>query len=226
MRALIIEDELRLAQNIAQALKETSSFAVDISADGRDGQHMALSNPYDVIILDLMLPHIDGWTLLGNLRQQGNRTPVLILTARDSQSDIIRGLDMGSDDYLTKPFDMGELIARCKALARRAFDHAHPVITVDDLSVDTTRRMVSLRGRPISLSAMEYRLLEYLALRRGQIVSKTEIAEHLYDFNAENFSNTIEVYISTLRRKLDPGPEHHLLHTVRGQGYLLGGTRP
>jgi two-component system response regulator PhoP len=222
MRVLIVEDEVRLARNVAKALKETASFAVDISTDGEDGQHQALSNPYDLIVLDLMLPKVTGLDILRRLRRDGNRVPVLILTARDTTEDVIKGLNSGSDDYLTKPFDMGELIARCQALIRRNYSRPDPVISVGRLSVDTSRRMVTLQGQPVPLPAMEYRLLEYLMLRAGQTVTKEEIVEHLYDFNAENFSNVVEVYISALRKKLDPGPSHCLIHTVRGQGYLVG----
>jgi DNA-binding response OmpR family regulator len=222
VRVLIVEDEVRLARNVAKALKETASFAVDISTDGEDGQHQALSNPYDLIVLDLMLPKVSGLDILRRLRRDGLRVPVLILTARDTTEDVIKGLNSGSDDYLTKPFDMGELIARCHALIRRNYDRPNPVVSVGRLSVDTSRRAVTFQGRPVSLPAMEYRLLEYLLLRAGQVVTKEEIIEHLYDFNAENFSNVVEVYISALRKKLDPGPPHRLIHTVRGQGYLVG----
>ncbi len=222
MRVLIIEDEARLARNIARALKETTSYAVDISTDGEDGWHQALSNAYDLIVLDLMLPKIGGLDILTRLRQQGNRVPVLILTARDTTQDIVRGLDSGSDDYITKPFDMGEFLARCKALVRRTYDRPDPTVRIGELSVDTSTRLVTIRGQRVTLSAMEYRLLEYLALRAGQIVSKAEIIEHLYDFNAETFSNVVEVYISGLRRKLDADSERSLIHTVRGLGYVLG----
>jgi two-component system response regulator PhoP len=222
MRVLIIEDEIRLAQNIAKALNEAASFAVDISTDGEDGQHMALTNPYDMIVLDLMLPKIDGMQILQNIRRKGRRTPVLILTAKNATEDIIRGLDMGSDDYLTKPFEMAELIARCRALTRRAYDSPNPVIQIGDLSIDITRHTVTFQGKQVILPAMEYRLLEYLALRAGQLVSKTEIIEHLYDFNSENYSNLVEVYVSSLRKRFDPGPVHTLIHTVRGQGYMIG----
>lgn len=224
MRVLIIEDEARLARNIAKALKETTSYAVDISADGEDGRHQALSNPYDLIVLDLMLPKIGGLEILRSLRRQGNRVPVLILTARDTTQDIIEGLDSGSDDYMTKPFDLGEFLARCKALVRRTYDRPDPIVRLGELSVDISSRIVTLRGRRISLRAMEYRLLEYLVLRAGQIVSKAEILEHLYDFNAETFSNVIEVHVSALRRKLDSGAPHALIRTVRGQGYVIEET--
>jgi two-component system response regulator PhoP len=222
MRVLIIEDEARLARNIAQVLRETVLYAVDISTDGEDGRHMARTNPYDLIILDLMLPKVDGLTILRTLRSEGVGTPVLVLTARDATGDVIAGLETGCDDYLTKPFDMAELVARCKALIRRSHGQPAPTLTVGELSVNTASRQVTFRGQATLLPAMEYRLLEYLAMRAGQVVSKEEILDHLYDFGSENFSNVVEVYISALRRRFDPVPPHRLIHTVRGQGYLLG----
>lgn len=224
MRVLIVEDEARLARNVAKALRETASFAVDISNDGEDGLHQALSNPYDLIVLDLMLPKVSGLDILRSLRHEGLRVPVLILTARDTTEDVIKGLNLGSDDYMTKPFDMGVLIARCHALIRRNYDRPDPVVSVGALSVNTASRTVRVREQVVELPAMEYRLLEYLVLRADQVVTKEEIIEHLYDFNAENFSNVVEVYISSLRKKLDPGPPYQLIHTVRGQGYLVGET--
>lgn len=221
MRVLIVEDERRLARNIAQALQETGSYAVDISTEGEDGRHMARSEPYDLIILDLMLPRVSGWQILGDLRAEGNRTPVLVLTARDKTEDVIRGLDLGCDDYLTKPFDMDELIARCRALIRRIYDRADPVLVVGELRINTAARSVTFRGRTCSLPAMEYRLLEYLTSRAGEVVSKEEIVEHLYDFNAERFSNVVEVYVSNLRKRFGSG----LIRTRRGQGYVLGEGR-
>jgi len=222
MRVLIIEDEIRLAQNIAKALKEAASFASDISTDGEDGKHMALTNPYDMIILDLMLPKIDGMQILKNIRRKGQRTPVLILTAKDTTEDIIRGLDMGSDDYLTKPFEMAELIARCRALTRRTYSSPNPFIKVGDLSINTASHTVTFKGKQFILPAMEYRLLEYLALRAGQLVSKTEIIEHLYDFNSEHFSNVVEVYNSNLRKHFKSDSSHAIIHTIKGQGYIIG----
>ena len=222
MRVLIVEDERRLAENIAQALTDTTSFAVDISNDGEDGRHMAMTNPYDLIILDLMLPKVGGLEILQSLRGKGQRTPVLILTAKDTTDDIIRGLNLGSDDYLTKPFEMAELIARCRALIRRIYDRPNPVIEVGELSVNMANHSVTFQGGQVVLPAMEYRLLEYLALRAGQLVAKTAIIEHLYEFDSENFSNVVEVYISNLRKRFDPGPHHKLIHTIRGQGYIMG----
>ena len=222
MRVLIVDDEKRLADNIAKALTDVTSFAVDISNDGEDGLHMAITNPYDLIILDLMLPRVNGLEILQNLRHRGQHTPVLILTAKDTTEDIIQGLNLGSDDYLTKPFEMAELIARCRALIRRVYEHPDPVIQVGDLSINMASHTVTFQGKQVMLPAMEYRLLEYLALRVGQLVSKTDIIEHLYDYDSENFSNVVEVYISNLRKKFDPGPRHVLIQTIRGQGYILG----
>ena len=217
MRVLIIEDEKRLARNIAQLLKDKSSFAVDIANDGEDGQHMAMTGPYDLIILDLMLPKVDGLQILRRLRAKGDRTPVLILTARGTTDDIVRGLDLGCDDYLTKPFEIGELLARCKALIRRAYDRPNPVMAIGELQIDTATRAVTFRNKTQFLPAMEYRLLEYLAMRAGEVVSKEDILEHLYDFDSERFSNVVEVYISSLRKRFGPS----LIRTVRGQGYVL-----
>lgn len=222
MRVLIIEDEVRLAQNIAALLRERSSYAVDLSPNGEDGQHMAMTNPYDLIVLDLMLPNVDGLTVLRNLRAKKILTPVLILTAKDDTSDVVLGLDSGCDDYLVKPFEMAELVARCKALIRRSHGQPAPLLEVNHLSINTSSCQVFLSGKPVALHAMEYRLLEYMAMRAGHTVSKADILEHLYDFDSENFSNVIEVYIHTLRRKLDPGPRHTLIHTIRGLGYRLG----
>ncbi len=224
MRVLIIEDEARLARNIAKAITETTSYAVDISSNGEDGQHQALSNPYDLIVLDLMLPKVGGLDLLKSLRRHGSRVPVLILTAKDTTEDIIQGLDCGSDDYMTKPFEIGEFLARCRALVRRTYDRPDPIVRVGSLSVDVSSRIATLDGQRVSLRAMEYRLLEYLVLRAGQIVSKTEILEHLYDFNAESFSNVVEVHISALRRKLNRSSQDVAIQTVRGLGYVIRET--
>lgn len=223
MRVLIIEDEIRMARNIARALDEEYSWAVDISCDGEDGRHMAMKNPYDLIILDLGLPKISGIQILKDLRKRQKTIPVLILTARDATSDIIEGLETGGDDYMVKPFDMRELIARCRALVRRSYGRAAPIIEVGDININTARHQVMVGNKSIRLSAMEYRLLEYLAMRVGEVVSKTDIVEHLYDFGFESFSNVVEVYICSLRRKLGSGSKAELIHTLRGQGYVLGG---
>ena len=213
MRVLIVEDEPRLAENIARSLRE--------SADGQEGWFLAESNTYDVVLLDLMLPEMDGMQILTRIRQAGQHTPVLVLTARDEKESIVALLNAGADDYLTKPFDLGELLARTKALIRRGKGQPSPVVTIGDLQLNTANRTVQRAGRTILLTAMEYRVLEYLAHRPGAVVSKTELLEHLYDYNWEKFSNVIEVYISGLRRKLDDGSDRQLIHTVRGQGYVL-----
>ena len=222
MRVLIVEDEVKIARNITRVLDEEYSWAVDICTDGEDGRHMAMTNPYDLIILDLGLPKIGGIEILRDLRDRGMTTPVLILTARDDTRDVIQGLEAGSDDYMVKPFDMSELMARCKALVRRSYGRAAPVIEIGDISINTARHQVIFHGRPVRLSAMEYRLLEYLAMRAGEVVSKADIAEHLYSSYSENFSNVVEVYISSLRKKLSSGPNREVIHTLRNQGYVLG----
>lgn len=222
MRVLIIEDEVKIARNITRVLDEEYSWAVDICTDGEDGRHMAMTNPYDLIILDLGLPKIGGIEILKDLRAKGMTTPVLILTARDDTLDIIDGLETGSDDYMVKPFDMRELMARCKALVRRSYGQAAALIEIGDISVNTARHQVTFRGKSVRLSAMEYRLLEYLAMRAGQVVSKADITEHLYSSYSENFSNVVEVYISSLRKKFGSGPNREVIHTLRNQGYVLG----
>jgi two-component system response regulator PhoP len=222
MRVLIIEDEVKIARNITRVLDEEYSWAVEICTDGQDGRHMAMTNAYDLIILDLGLPKIGGIEILRNLRAAGRTTPVLILTARDETRDIIQGLETGSDDYMVKPFDMRELMARCKALVRRSYGQAAAVIEVGDISINTAKHQVILRGRTVRLSAMEYRLLEYLAMRAGDVVSKADITNHLYSTYSENYSNVVEVYISSLRKKLGSRPNHEVIHTLRNQGYVLG----
>jgi two-component system OmpR family response regulator len=217
MRVLIIEDEVRLAANVSRILEEQAKYVVDIANDGEEGRYKALVDPYDLIVLDLMLPKVDGLTILRDLRAEGKRTPVLILTAKDTTEDIVRGLDYGCDDYLTKPFEMGELVARARALIRRSYDRPEPVVQVGRITLNTSSRAVFLGGRQQYLPAMEYRLLEYMALRAGETVSKSEILEHLYGFDAERYSNVIEVYVSSLRKRF--GSES--IRTSRGLGYVL-----
>jgi DNA-binding response OmpR family regulator len=221
VRVLIVEDEPRLAENIARSLRESAGYAVDVAPDGEEGLFHAESNAYDALILDLMLPKLDGLQVLTRIRQAGQHTPVLVLTARDDKESVVALLNAGADDYLTKPFDLGELLARVKALIRRGKGQPSPVLILADLQLNTVNRTVERAGRPITLTAMEYRVLEYLAHRPRAVVSKTELLEHLYDYNWEKFSNVIEVYISGLRRKLEGGSSRQLIHTVRGQGYIL-----
>jgi two-component system response regulator PhoP len=220
MRVLIVEDERRLAENIARSLREGAGYAVDCSFNGEDGLFMAENNPYDLLILDLMIPKIDGLALLTRLRSHHAQFPVLILTARDEKESVVALLNAGADDYLCKPFDLGELMARSKALIRRGKGHSAAVLRVADIEISTADLTVRRDGKPVPLTAMEYRVLEYLAHRTGAVVSKTELLEHLYDFNWERFSNVIEVYISGLRRKLEHG-DNKLIFTLRGQGYML-----
>jgi DNA-binding response OmpR family regulator len=221
MRVLIVEDEPRLAANIARSLRESAGYAVDTAPDGEEGVFLAESNAYDALVLDLMLPKLDGLQVLTRIRAAGQRTPVLVLTARDEKESVVALLNAGADDYLTKPFDLGELLARVKALIRRGKGQPSPVLTIGDLQMNTVNRTVQRGRRPVALTAMEYRVLEYLLHRPRAVVSKSELLEHLYDYNWEKFSNVIEVYISGLRRKLDNGSSRQLIHTVRGQGYIL-----
>jgi DNA-binding response OmpR family regulator len=218
----VVEDEARLARNVARMLETGASFAVDITTDGREGLRRAQVGSYDLIVLDLMLPGIGGLEILRELRAQGLRTPILVLTARDEPDEVVRGLDLGADDYLTKPFRMLELCARAKALVRRSYDRPDPLLVVGRLSINTATREVSCGGSAYHLPAMEYRLLEYLALRSGEVVSKTELVERLYDVNSDRLSNVVEVYVSQLRKRFGAGA----IRTVRGHGYVLEGNRP
>lgn len=221
MRVLIIEDERRLAENIARSLRESAAYAVDMAFDGEEGLFMVKSNPYDLVVLDLMLPKRDGLSVMHEIRRVGLSVPVLVLTARDEKESVVALLNAGADDYVAKPFDLGELLARVKALIRRGKGQSAAILKVGDLEISTADLTVRRKGRAVGLTAMEYRVLEYLAHRAGAVVTKTELLEHLYDFNWERFSNVIEVYISGLRRKLDDTGEARLIHTLRGQGYML-----
>lgn len=221
MRVLVIEDHAGLAKNIARALRESAAYAVDIATDGQDGIFLAQTNPYDLILLDLMLPKIDGMEVLRQMRKGSLRAPVLILTSRDEKETTVALLEAGADDYLTKPFDTAEMIARCRALIRRSHGHAAPTIEVDDLVIRPEEMTATRATRQLSLTAMEYRLLEYMAHRPRAVLSKGELLEHLYDVNWEKFSNVLEVYISSLRRKLNQDGADPLIHTRKGQGYVL-----
>ncbi len=222
MRALIVEDESRIARNLQRALETLPSFAADVLGDGREAwERLGSGEPYDLLLLDRMLPGMDGLEVLQRMRASGSRIPVLVLTALGGKEEIVRGLDYGCDDYLVKPYDTGELLARCKALVRRSQEHPAPVLRVADLSLDTRTHAVRRGARALDLPALEYRLLEYLAYRPGAVISKSEILEHLYDYNWEKFSNVVEHYVWSLRSKLEAGGEPRLLHTVRGAGYRL-----
>ena len=221
MRLLIIEDNKMLAQSLRQGFRE-EGFAADIAADGEEGLWYAESNPYDVIVLDLTLPKLDGLEVLRRVRKCGIASHVLCLTARGATEDKVRALNLGADDYLAKPFAFEVLLARVRSLCRRAYQKKDPVIRVADLEIDTAGHTVRRGDRAIDLSAREYALLEFLAARAGQVVSRTAIGEHMYDFNSDPESNVIDVYIGHLRRKIELPGRSKLLHTKRGQGYLLG----
>lgn len=224
MKILIIEDEKRLAGIIKQGLEE-NAFAVDLSHDGEEGLHMAESYPYDAVLLDLSLPVKDGLTVLGELRAKNIDVPVLIITARGELGDRISGLNKGADDYIAKPFDFSELLARLKSVIRRAKGRPSPLIEIGDMTIDTNARTVRRAGREIRLSATEYGLLEYLALNSNRVISRTELVEHVYDRDSDRDSNVIDVYISYLRKKLDSGYGRQLIQTMRGAGYVLKDDR-
>jgi two-component system OmpR family response regulator len=215
MRILVIEDEPDLLRVIARALRE-AGYAVDEAADGEEGLYKATSWDYDAIVLDLMLPRLSGWQVLEQLRRS-KKTPVLILTARDAVPDRVRGLDAGADDYLVKPFELSELFARLRALIRRSAGQAESVLTLGPVRIDTRARTVTLDGEDVRLTAREYALVELLALRRGELVSRTQIYEHLFDENDDSLSNLVEVHVSNVRKKL--GKDFIL--TRRGQGYVV-----
>jgi DNA-binding response OmpR family regulator len=224
VRLLIIEDYSPLRESLARGLRD-AGYAVDTAGEGVDGLWYAENHPYDVVILDVMLPGINGFEILRKLRGAGNPTHVLVLTARDAVTDRVTGLDLGADDYLVKPFAFDELLARLRAMVRRQYDRVDPVLRIGDLEVDTRARRARRGERIVVLSAREYALLEYLAHRAGQIVSRTELWDHAYDEAAEPGSNVLDVHISHLRKKIDDGMEQKLLHTRRGQGYVLGEER-
>jgi two-component system, OmpR family, response regulator len=215
MRVLLIEDEPELLRVLARALRE-EGYAVDEAADGEEGLFKATGCDYDAVVLDLMLPRRDGWQVLAAVRRQ-RKTPVLILTARDGVADRVRGLDAGADDYLVKPFQLVELLARLRALIRRAAGQADPVLVVRDVVIDPRARAVTHGGQPVALTAREYALVELLALNRGRLVSRTQIYEHLFDENEDSLSNLVEVHVSNIRKKL--GKDFIL--TRRGQGYMI-----
>ena len=215
MRILVVEDEPRLLRNLAKALRE-AGYAVDTAEAGDDGLYKAESYEYDAVVLDVMLPRLDGWEVLHRLRKQ-KKTPVLMLTARDATNDRVRGLDTGADDYLVKPFDLSELLARLRALIRRAAGQARPHLELGDVRIDTRARSVMRQGQPITLTAREYAILEYLALHRGEVVTRTTLYEHLFDENDDTLSNLLDVHVFNIRKKLG----QNLITTRRGQGYCI-----
>lgn len=215
MRVLVVEDEPPLLAVVAQALRE-AGYAVDEAADGEVGLYKAKAWEYDAIVLDVMMPKRDGWSVLGALRKT-HKTPVLMLTARDAVADRVRGLDVGADDYLVKPFDLTELLARVRALIRRSAGQATPVITIGDVAVDTGAKRVLVDGKPVGLTAREYAIVELLALRRGQVVTRTQIYEHIFDEHDDSLSNLVEVHVMNVRKKLGKD----FIETRRGQGYVI-----
>ena len=215
MRILIVEDEADLLTSLAQALRE-EGYAVDVAPDGEEGLYKAESWEYDAIVLDVMLPRLDGWQVLERLRRT-KKTPVLMLTARDASRDRVRGLDTGADDYVVKPFDLRELLARLRALIRRAVGQTRNVIELGTVVIDTAARRLTRDGQPVALTAREYAIVEYLALHRGEVVTRTALYEHLFDEEDSTLSNLLDVHVSNLRKKL--GAE--LITTRRGQGYCI-----
>jgi len=220
MRLLIVEDEKTLANLIKRGFEE-EGYAVDVAYNGEDGLFFAENNNYDAIVLDIMLPIIDGISLLKKLREQNISTPVIILTAKDSVKDKVLGLDSGSDDYLTKPFLFEELLSRVRAIIRRKFAASSPIIKICDLEIDTAQKTVKRNNKKINLSAKEYTLLEYLALNKNKVISRTSIIEHLYDEYFDLDSNVIDVFINRIRNKIDKNFDKKLIHTFRGIGYSL-----
>ena len=220
MRYLLVEDEPRVARFIAKGLRE-QGIAVDLAEDGEEALYKASLSAYDLIILDVMLPRKNGFEVCRELRGSGLKAPILMLTARDDIEDRVKGLDSGADDYLSKPFDFKELLARVRALLRRARDLRPEILQVADLTLNTANHTVTRRGKRISLTAKEYSLLEFFMLREGKLVSRDEIAEHVWDENFDPFSNIIDVYVRRLRKKMDDDFDRHLIHTRRGEGYIL-----
>jgi DNA-binding response OmpR family regulator len=220
MRVLLVEDDSRIAHFVAKGLRE-QTYAVDVVGSGEEALYQAAINTYDVMILDVMIPAPDGFAVCNELRKSGQRMPILMLTARDAVEDRIEGLDRGADDYLTKPFEFRELLARLRALLRRPTSLQPAQLVVADLVVDTAGQTVSRGGKTISMTAKEYALVEFLARNAGRVVGRAEIAEHVWDEEFDPFSNLIEVYVNRVRRKIDWVGAKPLLHTRRGAGYVL-----
>lgn len=220
MRILVIEDEKKIADFIKRGLKE-EGYAVDVAYDGQEGRLLAKTNPYDLILLDLMLPKIDGLSLCKQMKSEGIPAPVIMLTAKDTVRDKVAGLDSGADDYLTKPFAFEELLARIRAVLRKKDAKSVTKFQVDDLVLDLVTHKVTRAGKEIALTAKEYALLEYLMRNAGGVVTRTMISEHVWDVNFDTFTNVIDVYVNYLRNKIDADFENKLIHTVRGRGYVI-----
>jgi DNA-binding response OmpR family regulator len=225
MRILLVEDDPRIANFVAKGLRE-QAYAVDVSSHGEDALYQASINTYDLAVLDVMIPAPNGFEVCRRLRQSGLRFPILMLTARDTTDDRVHGLDTGADDYLTKPFEFRELLARLRALLRRSGELRPNRIQIEDLALDTAAQTAARGGKQIPLTTKEYALLEYLARNAGRVVGREEISEHVWDESFDPFTNTIEVYVNRLRRKIDEPSDRPLIHTRRGAGYMLGSAQP
>lgn len=220
MRILVVEDEKKVASFVKRGLEE-EHYAVDLAYDGSEGLFLAESNDYDLVILDVMLPKKTGLEVLEALRANKNDVPILMLTAKDSISDRVAGLDSGCDDYLTKPFAFDELLARIRALLRRGTKEKSAELKVADVVIDLPSHKVTRAGKDIDLTSKEYALLTYFVRNKGRILTRTNISEHVWDYNFDSFTNVIDVYVNYLRKKIDTGREHKLIHTIRGVGYVL-----
>jgi DNA-binding response OmpR family regulator len=220
MRLLLVEDYPPLQKSVTKGLRE-AGFAVDVTGDGNEGLWYAQSNHYDVIVLDLMLPGLDGLSILRRLRAEGRESHVLIITAKDAVAERVTGLNAGADDYVVKPFEFEELLARVQALVRRSYHRKNPIMGIGRLRIDTTTQRVGREAEDIQLTGREYALLEYLVMRAGELVTRSDIWEHVYDFRSDATSNVVDVYIARLRRKIDCEGEPSLIEAVRGRGYIL-----
>ena len=220
MRILVIEDEKKLAGFIRRGLVE-QSYSVDVAYDGMRGLVLASQNDYDLLILDIILPEQDGWTTCRKIRKGGITTPILMLTALGETDDKVKGLDSGADDYLTKPFEFAELLARIRAILRRKYSQPETILRVDGLMLDPARHLLERDGKTIKVSPKEFALLEYLMHNQGKVMTRTQISEHVWDIDFDRGSNVIDVYIKSLRQKVDKGFSGRLIHTVVGVGYVL-----
>ena len=220
MRILIVEDEKKVAAFIKKGLEE-ETYAVDVASDGEEGLHLGEQNPYDLIVLDLMLPKINGLDILSHLRAKKIDTPILLLTAKDSVEDKVEGLNQGADDYLTKPFAFSELLARIRVLLRRGKTETKTTLEIADLTLDLVSHKVSRGNEEIELTGKEYSLLEYFLRNQEKVLTRTMIAEHVWDYNFDTFTNVIDVYVNHLRKKIDKNFPAKLLHTLRGVGYVM-----
>jgi heavy metal response regulator len=220
MRILVVEDEKKVAEFIKKGLEE-EHYAVDTAYDGETGLYLAEVNEYDLVVLDLMIPKLDGWEVLKRIRKNKNKVPILVLTARDTVEDIVRGLDSGCDDYLTKPFAFAEFLARVRALLRREKTDKEPVLIVGDLTLSLVTHRVTRKDKEIELTSKEYALLEYMMRNPNKVLTRSMISEHVWDYHFDSMTNVIDVYVNYLRKKIDKDFENRLIHTIRGVGYMM-----